>query len=112
MQLKPSSIYLEEEDTKNAEFPEDGRFSLLSAETRYKVCGDDDTPSVESDVATPPSRSLVIDPGGLGHWSIPGPWQQCELDIQIPGQSQNTMPHESSLKHSFPYVSLCLDKSG
>ena len=49
MQLKPSSIYLEEDNTKNAEFPEDGRFVLLSAGTRYKVCGEEDTPGIESD---------------------------------------------------------------
>ena len=35
------------------------------------MCGDEDTPGVELDVATPPSRSLVIGPGGPGHWSIP-----------------------------------------
>ena len=101
-QLKASS---EEDDTKNAEFP-DGRFILLSAGTRYKVCGDEDTPGNESDrMETPPSRSLVMGPGGLGHWSIPPSWQQ-----QGPGPSskrQKTMPYESFLKHSFPCVSLC-----
>ena len=49
MQLKTSSIYLEEDDTKNAEFPEHDRFVLLSAGTRYKVCGEEDTPGIESD---------------------------------------------------------------
>ena len=85
------------------------------------MCGDEDTPGVELDIATPPSRSLVIGPGGPGHWSIPRPWQQQqqhqrESDIQIPGPSskrQKTgMQYESSLKRSFPYVSLCLDESG
>ena len=121
MQLKPGSIYLEEDDTKNAEFPEDGRFVLLSAGTRYKVCGEEDTPGIESDrLETPPSRSLVMGPGGPGHsvWSIPRPWQQQqrESDIQMgPGPSskrQKTTPYESSLKRSFPCVSLCLDESG
>ena len=123
MQLKPGSIYLEEDDTKNAEFPEDGRFVLLSAGTRYKACGEEDTPGIESDrLQTPPSRSLVMGPGGPGHsvWSIPRPWQQQqrESDIQMgPGLSSKrrktmTMLYESSLKHSFPYVSLCLDESG
>ena len=118
MQLKPSSIYLEEDDTKNAEFPEDGRFVLLSAGTRYKVCGDEDTPGIESDrMETPPSRSLVMGPGGPGHWSIPRPWQQQrESDIHMglgpSSKRQKTMPYETSLKRSFPYVSLCLDESG
>ena len=96
MQLKPSL----EEDTKNAE---DGRFVLLSAATRYKVCGDEDTPSIESDrMETTPSRSVVVGPGGPGHWSIPRPWQQQqrhETDIQMgPGPSfkrQKTMQYES-----------------
>ena len=128
VQLQPSSIYLKEDDTKNAEFPEDGRFVLLSAGTRYKLCGDEDIPGNESDrisMETPPSRSLVsvVGPGGSGHsgWSIPRPWQQQQQqqrdsDIQMgPGPSskrQKTMPYESSLKHSFPFVSLCLDESG
>ena len=49
------------------------------------------------------------------------PWQQqqqhqCDLDIQIPGPSskrqKTSIQYESSLKRSFPYVSLCLDESG
>ena len=41
MQIKPQTIYLEEDVTMNAEFPEEGQFHLSSIHgSRYKVCGD------------------------------------------------------------------------
>ena len=66
MHLKPGSIYLEEGDTKNAKFPEDGWFVLLvSAGTRHKACGQEDTPGIESDrLEILPLRSLVMGAGG------------------------------------------------
>ena len=39
-QVKPQTLYLEEDVTMNAEFPEEGKFNLsLLPGNRYKVCG-------------------------------------------------------------------------
>lgn len=41
VQIKPQTLYLEEDVTMNAEFPEEGKFHLsLLPGNRYKVCGD------------------------------------------------------------------------
>ena len=39
MQIKPESIYMEEDGTSNVEFPVAGQFHLAST-SRFKVCGD------------------------------------------------------------------------
>lgn len=41
VQVKPQTLYFEEDVTMNAEFPEEGKFHLsLLPGNRYKVCGD------------------------------------------------------------------------
>ena len=121
MQLKPSSIYLEEDVTKNAEFPEDGRFDVLTTPgNRYKVCGDSENTSSDSGNADERVDSPSVRPmfTGSGQWSVPRPWQQQPEVTQGAGHSSSSrkksssVHYESSLKRSIPHVSLCLDDSG
>ena len=76
-QLKPQSIFLEEEVSKNVEFPEEGRFQLVGAGPgkKYIVCGDPESaPSAaESTPASQPGPSNPSSSAAPG-WSIPRPW--------------------------------------
>ena len=54
VQVKPQMLYLEEDVTMNAEFPEEGKFHLsLLPGNRYKVCGDPE--EVQGSEPTPSS---------------------------------------------------------
>ena len=86
MQIKPQTIYLEENATMNAEFPEKGQFHLFSIHgSRYKVCGDPEEQGGRILIQTchlclPPVYSVLQGvnsnmpgPSSRG-WSIPRPW--------------------------------------
>ena len=54
VQVKPQTLYLEEDVTMNVEFPEEGKFHLsLLPGNRYKVCGDPE--EVQGSEPTPSS---------------------------------------------------------
>ena len=104
------TIYLEEEVTKNVEFPSDGKFTNIQF-GRYKCCGDhDEVDEMQHTSAQPKS------------WSLPRPWKHDNPSWSNtsgpsssgPFQRSKKMcqPYEVFLKRSIPYVALGLDHSG
>ena len=119
--MKAHTLYLEEMYTKNAEFPEEGKFTLKDdvLYTHYTVCGDADDCE-----GTPPGAD-VIPPQqpGPSHpsssftsgWSIPHPWASVYSQKVNPlSRPKKNVPayNAAALKRTFPYVSLCLDHTG
>ena len=120
-QLKPQSIFLEAEGSRNVEFPEEGRFKLVDTGPgmKYIVCGDPDTgenaPSVSGFI--PSSQPGPSNPSSSG-WSIPRPWALLNNQVSLKGnqlsRTKKTLPMSNAamLKRTFPYVSLSLDHTG
>lgn len=111
MQLKPISIYLEEDITKNVEFPTEGKFDNIQY-GRFKCCGEldldkDATPSESA--GTTPFRSPQP-------WSLPRPWTGAGPSSAPASfarkKTGTTPPYEAFFKRSIPYVALGLDQSG
>jgi hypothetical protein len=107
MQLKPTSIYLEEDVTKNIEFPVSGKF-VGTHYGRFKCCGDlnPDVPNTnveEPQFTTPFKQSQP--------WSLPRPWTNVAGPSLMSRKKVNT-PYEAFLKRSIPNVALGLDQSG
>lgn len=123
IQIKPQSLYLEEELSKNAEFPEDGQFRLATyLGSRYKICGDpveEEGPAVNEDV----SQSSASSSSGLTavspfhDWSIRRPWsaggsgQRGKLmSLPPPHSSKKFLPaYEPYYKRTIPFVTPALD---
>lgn len=126
VQVKPQTLYLEEDGTMNAEFPEEGKFHLsLLPGNRYKVCGDPEevqgsepTPSSSGSMLHCPSSSML--PGPSTHsrgWSIPPPWMSAAghsgHSANPPkGKNLQSRNYEPFLKQSFQFVTLSLDHTG
>ena len=118
LQIKPQTLYLEEEVTNNVELADtDGRFhpSARSFGVRYKVCGEDETTSNES---TSSNESVPTNV-----WSTPRPWQvprgrpstSSESSLPITTKRnvhQQPSSFESNFKKCIPFVTLALDGSG
>ena len=103
--------------TKNAEFPEDGRFKIKDDEpfSHYVVCGEDDLcESIKESVSSPqpgPSNSCFPP-----DWSTFHPWStQKNRKVNPLSLSKKTpmlASNPANVKRTFPYVSLCLDHTG
>lgn len=121
-------MFLEEDITRNAEFPHDGKFQLSSG-SKYKVCGeqaDDDATPVPTATAlvgnqTPLPRpqyysasSTLPGPSRAGGWNIPRPWaSDASFHANSKGKQKATgPPYEPLLKRSFLWVTLSLDNAG
>ena len=63
MQIKPESIYMEEDGTSNVEFPVAGQFHLAST-SRFKVCGDPATSGSVEERRSPWGSLLQPFPAG------------------------------------------------
>ena len=109
--IEQSSLYLEEDLERNAEFPNtDGSFQLsnrLSA--RYKVSGDNE--SVTEDETTP--RTPLVSQSNV--WSVSHPWS-VNARGRIPSTTRNSLPgpsYETAFyKRSIPLVTLSLSRPG
>ncbi len=125
VQVKPQTLYLEEEITKNAEFPNEGQFNLPGGMGTYRVCGESESsgsPASAESFPSPsqpgPSGMVVNTPPVSAGWSVPRPWatvhsQMLSSKPNPLNRTRKNQPYtESSLKRSFPYVSLCLDHTG
>lgn len=106
-QISPSGMYLED-DAQQAEVPdENGGFTLT--EYRYRVCGDDNTPS-SSNLSSPPPPA----------WNMPIQWHSKSQGRRIPFQGNkqsiagpSTPQYETAFfKRCIPLVVLNLSKSG
>lgn len=110
--MKPTSIYLEEDITKNVEFPLAGKFVDIRY-GRFKCCG-------ELDKNAPPNTNVEESPVPTAvpsqPWSLPRPWTNAAGSSSASGSSfsrkKTSQPYEAFLKRSFPYVALGLDQSG
>ena len=116
-QLKPQSIFLEAEGSRNVEYPEEGRFKLVDTGPgmKYIVCGDPDAGESAPSVI-PSSQPGPSNPSSSG-WSIPRPWalnNQVSLKGNQLSRCKKTLPMNNAamLKRTFPYVSLSLDHTG
>ena len=122
--MKAHTLYLEEMYTKNAEFPEEGKFKLKDdvLYTHYTVCGDADDCE-----GTPPGADVIPpqQPGPshpsssfTSEWLIPRPWasiyNQAKQKVNPLSHLKKSVPayNAAALKRTFPYVSLCLDHTG
>ncbi len=118
-QIKPETLYLEEDISNHAEFPEDGKFHLPPYHGgRYKVCGDRKSPENEDAGPSMPGNAVAAQqcPMIFG-WSLPRPW--VTPSPLIPGKpsplggSKSSQAYtEPTFRRSLPYVSLCLDQTG
>ena len=107
IQIKPDTLYLEEEVTNNVELADtDGRFHASARNTgiRYKVCGESIGESSNSQVwSTPPSWTVPT----RGRSSAPLPSPKRNVSEQ-----SSSGVAESTFKKCIPFVSLVLDGSG
>ena len=106
-------MYLEEDMTNHAEFPENGLFNLGSLHgSKYKVCGE---PMEQADGRETPIRPRFALRTSSG-WGQPRPWASENLSSNQPGPSSALLrkkpKYESCLKRTIPYVSLATDSSG
>ena len=118
---KSDSLFLEEDITKNAEFPIDGKFQLPSA-NKYKVCGEPATDKAtgreSASLSFPSPHTQMPGPSGTQRgWSLPRPWASdgCVLfhsHFSSKGKRQETTSYEPFLKRSFPLVTLTVDRTG
>lgn len=114
--MTPTSVYLEEEISKNVEFPHDGKFTSIGF-GRYRVCGDsscgDSTQSSEAEMKGPSNTQLRS-------WPLPRAWMSSAgpslSGSSLSGPSprnkrgnSSIQPYTTYLKKSIPFVSLCLD---
>ena len=90
---------MEEEITKNVEFPTEGKFTVQFG--RYKVCGD----AILGECRSQQSKT----------WSIPKPWTNSPGPSGLSTRSRrgdvSSQPYETFLKRSIPFVSLSLDRT-
>jgi len=121
-QIKPETLYLEEEITNNAEFPEEGKFQLPRYHGgRYKVCGDLQSPEKEDGGPSVQGSTAATEqcPTTSG-WSLPRPWVTSSPFTsgkpnplgKVKGSKASQGYSEPTFKRSLPYVSLCLDQTG
>ena len=104
----PATIYLEEEVTKNVEFPTDGKFENINF-GRYKVCGDNIS---DATVEQPRSAEDPADRPFTKSSSIPRPWNQTgpSSSFGIRTKRSQNQPYQTFLKRSIPYVSVSRPK--
>ena len=110
-------MYLEEDITNHAEFPDNGLFNLGSLPgSKYKVCGEPIPELADSGETPMRSRFTPRPPSTLTGWGQPQPWANENLSGDQPGPSNALLKkkpkYESCLKRTIPYVSLATDSSG
>ena len=117
--MKPHTLYLEEMYTKNAEFPDEGRFRLKDdvLYTHYIVCGDSETCESASSVTELSSSQPGPSNPPFSGWSTPQPWAPLNNQVSLKGNPLSRskkipMYNAAMLKRTFLYVSLSLDHTG
>lgn len=117
---------MEEDITKHAEFPEEGKFNLPALHgNRYKICGDlEDAQTSEESLPTTPSvlspyvQSTSLPGPSTRNWSIPQLWMSSGTIARKPfssttnpllGKRPVNQAYETFLKKSIPFVTLSLE---
>lgn len=99
---------MEEDITKNVEFPLAGKFVDIRY-GKFKCCGEPNLTATNASVEQPPPQSVQPPQP----WSLPRPWTNNSIagssSALLPRKKVN-QPMEAFFKRSIPFVALCLDR--
>ena len=122
IQIRPEGLYLEEECSKNVEFPEEGHFRLaVYLGSRYKVCGDPqekEQKSEDSDQCNSSNNEAGVPYRG---WTVTPPWSSGSRErakprnvppFQSTSSSSKKVISEPYFKRTIPLVTLGIDPLG